>query len=188
MRVILRIQPTIDKETLYRQTLGGYDCKRLTENVRRLLDRIVSEKRFDLAESDTLCAEISAGQSPDHSKYLFDLLGEHFAVDVLADMLVTVLRSLQELDQGFLSRLSQEGGRTRPIVTQNRSDLYPGRPDLSHHSREITDSWFVGTNYSKRDVTRILQLVCKVGGLVFGEDLSGPAIWEMQAHMEGPKD
>jgi hypothetical protein len=49
MRSILRMHPATDREALYRRILESYDLKRLTKNVRRSLDRIVSEERFDLA-------------------------------------------------------------------------------------------------------------------------------------------
>ncbi|MCH9050091.1 MAG: hypothetical protein IIA72_03270, partial [Proteobacteria bacterium] len=180
---VLATHREFDRETLYRRVLDFYDLKRLTSTVRKSLARILSDEGIDLVEPDTLGSEGSPRKpsSQTHSKYQFELLGENFVADSLVGILVIVLRTIQEIDPEFLSRLSQKSGRVRPIVARNPRDLYPGRPDLSHYSREITDGWFVGSNYSKRDVDRILQIVCTSGGLVYGKDLRGPAI-------EGMKD
>ena len=180
---VLATHREFDRETLYRRVLDFYDLKRLTSTVRKSLARILSDEGIDLVEPDTLASEGSPRKpsTQTHSKYQFELLGENFVTDSLIGVLVTVIRTIQDLDHEFLSRLSQKGGRVRPIVAQNPRDLYPGRPDLSHYSREITDGWFVGSNYSKRDVDRILQIVCTSVGLVYGQDLRGPAI-------EGMKD
>ena len=50
MRSILRTNPTVEREVLYRRVLDFYELKRLTSNVRRSLDRIISDEEFDLAE------------------------------------------------------------------------------------------------------------------------------------------
>ena len=106
-----------------------------------------------------------------------------FSVDTLADVLVSVLRTIQEIDDGFLLRLSREFGRVRPILARDPKELYPGRSDLSHYSRQIADGWHVGTNYSKRDVTRILGRICEIAGLNFGEDLRGPFIDDIKSEV-----
>ena len=178
VRSITRTHPSIERDVLYRRVLDFYDLKRLTSSVRKSLARHLSDEGIDLVEPDTLGSECSPTKpsSQTHSKYQFEILGDNFVADSLVGVLVIVIRTIQEIDPEFLSRLSQRSGRVRPIVARNPRDLYPGRPDLSHYSREITDGWFVGSNYSKRDVDRILQLVCTSGGLVYGEDLRGPAI------------
>jgi len=50
MRSILRTNPTVEREVLYRRVLDFYELKRLTSNVRRSLDRIISDEEFDLTE------------------------------------------------------------------------------------------------------------------------------------------
>lgn len=50
MRSILRTNPAVEREVLYRRVLDFYELKRLTSNVRRSLDRIISDEEIDLAE------------------------------------------------------------------------------------------------------------------------------------------
>ena len=49
---------------------------------------------------------------------------------------------------------------------------------------KVADGWYVGTNYSKKDVARILGRICDVAGLVLGDDLSGPAIKDIKSHAQ----
>ena len=63
-------------------------------------------------------------------------------------------------------------------MAKDPQELYPGKHDLSHYSREIADGWYVGTNYSKRDVARILGRTCEIAGLILGDDLMVPLLDE----------
>lgn len=113
----------------------------------------------------------SPRKAPSRGTYLITLLGERFTVSTLGEVLVAVLRELTNLDSEFLPRFSQEHGHTRRYVARKAEALYPGRPDLAHYHCEVKPGWFVGTNYSRRDVKRILRAACEVAGITFGEDL-----------------
>ena len=104
--------------------------------------------------------------------YRVTLFGETLIAATLSDVLVRVLREFAELDEAFLPRFSQEHGRTRRHVARDPKAIYPGRPDLSRFCRQITPGWFVGTNYSKQDVERILRAACEIVGITYGTDLS----------------
>ena len=117
-------------------------------------------------------------------KYDFEIFGEPCSVDTLADVLVSVLLSIHKIDDNFLPRISRKSGRVRPILARDPQELYPGRHDLSHYSRKVADGWYVGTNYSKKDVALILGCICDVAGLVLGDDLSGPAIEDIKSHAQ----
>ena len=113
-------------------------------------------------------------------------------MDTLADVLVSVLLSIHKIDDNFLPRISRESGRVDVLARSIHKidqfpppqELYPGRHDLSHYSRKVADGWYVGTNYSKKDVARILGRICDVAGLVLGDDLSGPAIEDIKSHAQ----
>lgn len=107
------------------------------------------------------------------------LLGEAYQVATARDVLVTALQRLQGLDPQVLPALSHKTGRTRRIVASTPAALYPGRPDLAKHSYRLEEDWWVGTNYSTRDIDRIVRLACSIAGLEFGADLvvSGPG-WD----------
>ena len=108
-------------------------------------------------------------------------------MDTLADVLVSVLLSIHKIDDNFLPRISRESGRVRPILARDPQELYHGRHDLSRYSRKVADGWYVGTNYSKKDVARILGRICDVAGLVLGDDLSGAAIEDIKSHAQSTK-
>lgn len=67
---------------------------------------------------------------------------------------------LHREDKGFLERFAKlpKHGRTRRYVAQKKADLYPGREDLQDKSYEVTEGWWLGTNYSKRTIKKIAAL------------------------------
>lgn len=90
-----------------------------------------------------------------------------------ADVLVEVFEELSKLDLSFLQRFaSRKHGRKRRYIARSREELYPGRPDLAEHSKQLSSGWWVGTNYSKSNIKQIIQLACEVSGLQFGRDLT----------------
>jgi hypothetical protein len=104
-------------------------------------------------------------------RFRIALMGEAYEAVRARDVLITVLQRLHELDGQFLSKLSRQTGRTRRIVASTPDARYPGRPDLAKYSHRLTKDWWVGTNYSTRDIDRIVRLACSVAGLEFGVDL-----------------
>jgi predicted type IV restriction endonuclease len=89
------------------------------------------------------------------------------------DVMLRLLRLLSGSDQAFLSRFAeQQHGKKRRFVARNRSELYPGRPDLCASAAvEIVPGWWLGTNYSHRDIEKIIRLASEVAGLRFGRDV-----------------
>jgi predicted type IV restriction endonuclease len=88
------------------------------------------------------------------------------------DVLVNVLDELSKKDTNFITRLaSRKHGRSRRYIAQSRDELYPGRPDLAEYSKQLSNGWWAGTNYSKSNISQIIQLACEVAGLRFGYDL-----------------
>ena len=53
----------------------------------------------------------------------------------------------------------------------NLGAIYPGREDLSSYTAEVCQGWWVGTNYSRTDVRRLLRAACQIAGLIWGVDL-----------------
>ena len=154
--------------------------------VRNTLAPLASEEGLEFTEPNSLetDSEIAETASSSGKKYDFEIFGEPCSVDTLADVLVSVLLSIHKIDDNFLPRISRKSGRVRPILARDPQELYPGRHDLSHYSRKFADGWYVGTNFSKMDVARILGRICDVAGLVLGDDLSGPAIEDIKSHAQ----
>ena len=104
-------------------------------------------------------------------KYPYEFLGEEGAADTLGKLLAGVLRRFADLDAGFLQKFSEGQGRTRRFLTRDPKGIYPGREDLSNYTVEVCRGWWVGTNYSRTDVRRLLRAACQVAGLMWGVDL-----------------
>ena len=171
-------------ESLFRSILTHYGLRRLTAHVSQELSRVFDEFLSEDEKSqlpgpvvDTSEGESdsrpSSKMSPSVDKtYRITLLGESFSATSLGEVLITVLGQLADMDPEFLPRLSLEHGRTRQHVAQRPEDIYPGRPNLAtRYTREIRAGWYVGDNYARRDVDRILRDSCEVAGITFGEDL-----------------
>lgn len=104
-------------------------------------------------------------------KYRYHLLGEERAVGTLRELLVDVLSRLAARDRGFLERFSEGQGRTRRFLARNPEAIYPGRRDLSSYTAGVCGGWWVGTNYSRADVRRLLRAACGVARLKWDVDL-----------------
>ena len=104
-------------------------------------------------------------------KYRYVLLGEEGAADTLGKLLAGVLRRFADLDADILEKFSEGQGRTRRFLTRNPKAIYPGREDLSNYTAEVCHGWWVGTNYSRADVRRLLRAACQVAGLIWEVDL-----------------
>jgi predicted type IV restriction endonuclease len=73
---------------------------------------------------------------------------------------------LSQEDNGFLDRFaSRKHGKKRRFLARDKHDLYPGRPDLvEQHSVEVVSGWWLGTNYSRRNIQDIIGLALEVAG------------------------
>lgn len=103
----------------------------------------------------------------------FILQGREFPARSAREVLINVLNELSSRDPGFLERFAaRRHGRRRRYVARTREELYPDRPDLCRdHSHRLNSGWWVGLNYSKESIRRILEMACEVSRLRFGSDL-----------------
>ena len=90
---------------------------------------------------------------------------------------IDVLRQLFDLldkrDPLFAERfMSLKHGRSRRYLARNRSELYPGRPDFcQEYAIQLQSGLWMGTNYSRRSISVIIELACGVTALKFGKNL-----------------
>jgi predicted type IV restriction endonuclease len=90
------------------------------------------------------------------------------------DLLVHAFEALSVRDATFLDRFAArpKHGRTRRYLARTPEELYPGRPDLAReHSARLKSGWFIGTNVSKAQIERIVEMGCEVAHIRFGKDL-----------------
>lgn len=79
-------------------------------------------------------------------------------------LLIGLFELLIEADPAFIERLdARKHGRKRRYVARTRDELYPGREDLSaDFSHQLSNGWWLGTNYSHRTIRRIVDLAIEV--------------------------
>ena len=77
-------------------------------------------------------------------------------------------------DPTFPERFAaRKHGSRRRYLARDKYELYPGQRDLCERaSRQLTFGWYIGTNYSKATIQKIIRLACEVAGWRFGEDFS----------------
>ncbi len=73
-------------------------------------------------------------------------------------------------DKSFLDRFAaRKHGRKRRYLAKDKRELYPDRPDLGEqHSVEVVPGWWLGTNYSHRNIQEIIDLAIEVAGPQLG--------------------
>ncbi|WP_162015831.1 MULTISPECIES: hypothetical protein [Chloroflexus] len=74
--------------------------------------------------------------------------------------MLKLFQRLAEADPGFLDRFAaMKHGSKRKYIARNRLELYPDRPDLAKQcSVEIIPGWWMGKNFSKRDIKHIIEM------------------------------
>jgi hypothetical protein len=82
------------------------------------------------------------------------------------DVMTQLFKLLHQEDSSFLERfVSRKHGKKRRYLSRDKYELYPGRPDLAdQHSIEIVSGWWLGTNYSRRNIQDIINLALEVAG------------------------
>ena len=136
------------------------------------LEGALRDARYGYKPADgTLASPIGGRRRQARGRYRLTLFDEQRVVLSAKSVLVEVLRLLAWLDHAFLPQLAEVKARKRRIIAKCPEDVYPGRPDLAKYSDHIADGWWVGTNYSKRDIQRILKIACSVAGIEFGRHL-----------------
>jgi len=97
-------------------------------------------------------------------RFSFAANGSQYEARSARDVMIKVFQLLAQQDSEFLEKYSaRKHGKKRRYLARNREDLYPGRPDLaSSHSTQIVAGWWMGTNYSRRDIQKILDLALEV--------------------------
>lgn len=115
-----------------------------------------------------------SGETQMLSSIGFTLDGRQYPARSARDVLVNVFETLTKRDTTFLERFASlpKHGRKRRYLARNPEDLYPGRPDLARdHSTQLSSGWWLGTNYSRKAIVRIVKMACDVAHLEFGEEL-----------------
>jgi hypothetical protein len=95
----------------------------------------------------------------------------HTALDATEAMISILAHLGRDNHQFFEALAGKVRGRTRHHVARTRAGVYPERPDLERHVKQIGYGWFVGSNIANREKAKILREACKLSGLTFGRDV-----------------
>ena len=90
--------------------------------------------------------------------------GKIYKANSAREVMFKVFTLFDQEDDTFLERFTaRKHGKKRRYLSRVRADLYPGRPDLVEMaSNEIVKGWWMGTNYSRRDIQKIITLAKEV--------------------------
>lgn len=103
-------------------------------------------------------------------QFSFVFKGKPYDAGSAREVMTTIFQLLAEEDKTFLDRFAtRKHGKKRRYLARDRRELYPGRPDLGEqHSVEIAPGWWIGTNYSRRNIQDIIDLAIEVAGPQLG--------------------
>lgn len=108
-------------------------------------------------------------------KWHLSMPGEEMELGSGGEVLAAFLRQLHDHEPERFEHVRAAGirGRIRPLMTQDREKLYPGRPDLAEEfALQFSPGWWVGTNYSTYDVLRLLKAATREAGWTWNIDVS----------------
>jgi len=105
--------------------------------------------------------------------FRFTFKGKQYDAGSARAVMKKVFQLLSKEDSTFLNRfVALKHGKKRRYLARDRRELYPDRQDLAdEHSIEIAKGWWMGTNYSRRDIQKIINLACEVAGPKLGRDV-----------------
>lgn len=124
-------------------------------------------KRTQIQQRPLLPTQIPPRPSRQQRKseqYSFSVQGQELSASSARDVMLKVFRILADTDDQFLERFTaRKHGKKRRYLARERSELYPGRPDLVDIAAvELKPGWWIGTNYSRRDIQKIIDLAKEV--------------------------
>ncbi len=104
----------------------------------------------------------------------FTLDGQTYNAHNARDVMRQIFHQFAERDPTFLERFVAlpKHGQKRRYLARSREEFYPDRPDLArNYSAEFLPGWWIGLNYSKEHIEKIIRIACDVAGVRFGSQL-----------------
>lgn len=130
------------------------------------------ENELPFSPSQRIEPERGPVKAPGSRRVSFRFLGQTLTQPDAISALTFVLQKLAEHDAHFLANFAiQAPGRTRNHISEKRSEVYPGKPELEIYTTEIAPGWWLGTNIANREKERLMRIACEVAGLTFGKDV-----------------
>ncbi len=130
------------------------------------LDKYKSEKAPSIKQTKPSAFVNNTIRNRTTDAFDFVFKGKQVSARSAREVMTKILQLLSQEDGGFLERFaSRKHGKKRRYLARDKRDLYPGRPDLAdQHSVEVVSGWWLGTNYSRRNIQDIIDLALEVAG------------------------
>jgi predicted type IV restriction endonuclease len=124
------------------------------QTVRKISKRNTSSRKSTSKKSQTRKVE----------NYTLIFKDQEFSAGSARGVMTTLFELLAKEDDTFLERFaSRKHGRKRRYIAKDKYDLYPGRRDLAEkNSVEVVSGWWLGTNYSRKNIQDIIDLAFEV--------------------------
>ncbi|MFN5514800.1 MAG: hypothetical protein ACK5CA_08635 [Cyanobacteriota bacterium] len=122
------------------------------------------EKAIKLLPVNSLKQMSPKRRSRSVDSFIFAFKGKQYQAGSARDVMVQVFRLLAHEDPKFLDQFAaQKHGKKRRYIAKEKKDLYPNKPDLvEKESIEFFPGWWIGTNYNRETIQKILDLAMEV--------------------------
>lgn len=100
--------------------------------------------------------------------------GQRTTANSAREVMIELLKRIAETDRRFLDNFynSFPNGQ-RKLISRNKLDLYPGRPDLCEdESLEFLPGWWIGLNYNKQTIASKLEDAIRIAGKRRGDEIN----------------
>ncbi|MGI8597759.1 MAG: hypothetical protein ACR2KB_00760 [Chitinophagaceae bacterium] len=111
---------------------------------------------------------------PTFSRLGFSIKGREFTSSNARNLMIDLFEEFSKADPSFLERFAaRKHGTKRRFIAQNKYELYPDRPVLGEtRSYQLSSGWWIGDNYGKESIEKIIRMACEVANLKFGQDVT----------------
>jgi len=132
----------------------------------KIVETSRSEKTPTISLPKTPASRTAAIRTRTVDNFSFVFKGKEFSAGSAREVMTKIFQLLAQEDSGFLERFaSRKHGKKRRYLAKEKRELYPGRLDLAEqHSVEVVPGWWLGTNYSRRNIQEIIDLALEVAG------------------------
>lgn len=99
----------------------------------------------------------------------YNFEGHFYSARSAREVMIGIIKKMSERDPTFLERFARRAhSNQRNYISRNRMELYPNRPDLCNDdsmAREFLPGWWIGLNYSKNSIEKIIKIAFEVSGI-----------------------
>ena len=135
----------------------------------QFLETQIQKKKPPIKQAKPFTAATGTIRTRTVDNFNFVFKGKEYSARSAREVMTKLFQLLSQEDSGFLDRFaSRKHGKKRRYLARDKRDLYPARPDLAEqHSVEVVAGWWLGTNYSRRNIQDIIELALEVAGPQF---------------------